>query len=302
MSTITLKPGYLVGLATAIKGGVQYSRKDLNAADAAADAAIVVEEGAAASAWETVKVVDDPQEHERAVKVRGKARSLITGVCIASPFGLLCPKEKEELLKQQLEEAKQRVADFNATAQKTRVDIWCIMGQIVESDTEAAKGIAAEIHGLIAEMEEGIAGRDAEKIREAARKAKALGGMLDENLAGKVSKAIEIARAGAREIVKHLEDRGSASLILVADTQMQALRDARAAFLDMDEPVPVEPLPVTSARALDVDEPSFEEQEIVSNESRLRSVPLDTGEDVDASRAVDSDVAGYAAVTDMDVE
>jgi len=33
----------------------------------------------------------DPAEHETAIKARGKARSVITGVCNASNFGLLCP-------------------------------------------------------------------------------------------------------------------------------------------------------------------------------------------------------------------
>lgn len=290
MSSIKLKPGLLVALSTRVEGGVQYQRKDLSAERAAEEAAGAVE-GAAVEAWETVKVTEDPEEHGRAVKARGRARTLVTGVCISSPFGLLCPSAREAELDGAITLSRQVVDEFNATARTTRIDVWVLRGQIVESDTDAARGIAAEIQGLLAEMQSGIVARDADAIREAARKAKALGSMLEGAHAERVSRSVEIARTAAREIVRTISKCGDAALPLIADTKLAALRDAEQSFLDLDGPGEVAASVPVDASALDLGgEGNGEIREKVGIEE---SGDLDLG-DVDATRAVDEDAASYA--------
>lgn len=284
--TITLKPGFLVALSTRVEGGVKYGRKPIDDKEqAAADVAISVTDENDVSAWQTVKVVEDPVEHGDAIKVRSKVRSLVTGVCITSPFGLLCPSAKLADLDRVVDEARTLAATFNDKAKHTRVDVWIIRGQIVESDTDAVRAISAEIRGLLDEMGQGIKDRDVATIRAAAAKAKSLGGMLDGEVAGKVRKAVEEARAAAREIVKTVEDRGSAAeVILIADTK-KGIEEARFAFLDLDVPevrAAGEAMAPTVARDVDLGDGD----------------PEPTPDDVDASRAVDRDVAEYSKAAD----
>src|SRR5512137_764344 len=108
----TLRPGILVSLKTQINGGVSYRRIDLDPAH--------LEDGMQKSRWETTKVVQDPEELERAVKVRGRIRTIIVAVCVESEHGLLCPVNRERELRAALEEARTLADGFNATAKTTR--------------------------------------------------------------------------------------------------------------------------------------------------------------------------------------
>ena len=189
-------------------------------------------------------------------------------------------------LDQALGESRELVLTFNGSAVHTRIDVWCIRGQIVESDTDAAKAISSEIAAILADMQQGIVDRDAAAIRESARKARALGGMLDEASAEKVSKSVEKARAAAKEIVKTIEERGHANLILVADSYVNEIATARTAFLDLEEPTQAtegEMLAPVLPKGLDLDE------DVSAPEGDGDGNP----EDVDASRAVDEDAANY---------
>ena len=71
--------------------------------------------------WQTERTIRDPAEHEEAIKVRTRCRSLITGVCSTSSFGLLCPEAWEGRLADAVEEAQEMVAAFNGKAALTRI-------------------------------------------------------------------------------------------------------------------------------------------------------------------------------------
>ena len=248
-----LRPGWLVSLRTTIDGGVAYTRRDLsvNAGEVSAP------DSAAVAKWETVRVTVDPAEHERAVKARAKSRALITGVCAASEFGLLCPSDKGEALANAIDAAQAVVAAHNATAQTTRIGFAILRGKIAGDDAEAARAVAGEVRGLLASLDAGIRACDPAAIREAANKARSLGAMLTEETATRVQSAIQEARDAAREITRRVIKGGELAETVLREIQIDAIKTASASFLDVEDAAPVEALPVAAA-ALDV-APSPEE-------------------------------------------
>jgi hypothetical protein len=247
MSTTTLRPGLLVSLHTSIHGGVRYTRVDLDANAPADDGPATVEK------WETTKVIDDPQEYERAVKVRGKCSSLIRGCCAHSAFGLLCAVAEEEKLDAAFRDAATLADTFNRQARTVRIGVYMLKGRIAESDTEAARAIASEIRGLLDAMKAGIAEVDVSKIRDAANKAKRIGGMLNGSVSESVNAAIQEARDAARDIVKRVANGADKATIILTDYKLKELDSARFSFLDLDAPSTsvIVDLP---PRALDMDE------------------------------------------------
>lgn len=223
-----LKPGLLVSLKTSVRGGVNYRRVDLESDH-------TDEKGARVARWETLREIPDPAEFERAHAARGKARSLVAGVCCPSSFGLLCPSDKEVELKAAIEEARSVTRAHNAAAVLTQVSVYVLMGRIAQTDEEAARAISAELRELLEQMQAGITAADPEAIREAANKARALGGMLSAEVAGKVSAAVKEARDAARLIVAKVEKAGLTAADVVKVCSVQAIESARFAFLDLEE-------------------------------------------------------------------
>lgn len=227
MKTSVLKPGLLVSLKTTTRGGVNYKRIDLEVDH-------TTEEGSRVAKWETQREIPDPEEFERASAARGKARSLVASVCCVSSFGLLCPSEKEAELSAAVEEAREVARAHNAGATLTQVQVFVIVGRVAQDDAEAARAIAGEVRELLDAMRDGIKAADPAAIREAANKARALGAMLSEDVAGKVESAIEQARKAARKIVRGIEKDGLSAAEVVAFCNVQAIESARFAFLDLD--------------------------------------------------------------------
>jgi hypothetical protein len=240
MRTATLRPGLLVSLKTTVKGGVEYTRTDL-------ETARTKDDGAIESRWETQKRIDDPAEFERATQARNAARRMIAKICAVSDFGLLCPSDREADLSKAIEEARALARAHNDSAARTQVEIFCIAGRIAQDDAEAQRAINSEIRGLISEMEEGIKAADPKRIRDAATAAKGLGAMLTEDAGRKVSAMIEEARDAARAIVKRVQKEGEAAATVIAECKVEALNAARFAFLDYDEPKAVESLPIVAS-------------------------------------------------------
>jgi hypothetical protein len=88
---------------------------------------------------------------------------------------------------------------------------------------------------LLADMREGVAKADPEAIREAARKARELDGMLSPELAGKVSLAIIEARKAARIITARVAKAGETAADVVRELGVKQMEAARFAFLDLEE-------------------------------------------------------------------
>ena len=251
MTTSFIKPGILVSLKSTVSGGISYNRRDL--------AAETTENGSHRSKWETECVVEDPAEHERATKVRGKALGLIRAVCSPTAFGLLCPLENEGKLDDAVKQARALIAEYRTTAAHTDVTVFCLKGRIASTDEEAARAIGDEVSSLIQSMNGAIDRLDADAIREAANKARAMSAMLSEERAEKVNGAIEQARKAARDIVRRVTKGGEKAAIVLADIQRGAIESARIAFLDIDTPEGVtgEALPAVEVQRvaeLDVEE------------------------------------------------
>jgi len=247
IATSVLKPGYMVSLKTAVKGGVLYERRDL-------EANYTNENGESVARWETTRRIDDPAEHARAVKVRSQAMTIIRRICIASGFGLLCRAEREAELDAAIKEARAVVDAFNVEAQTCHVAVNVMKGYIAPTDEEAARGIANEVRELLESMQSGIAQVDVKAIRDAANKARQVGTMLDGAQATKVSMAVEVARSAAREITKRIEKGGEDAKRVLAEMSgsTAAIEATRIAFLDFEPEVKIDSLPGVDARDVEV--------------------------------------------------
>jgi hypothetical protein len=248
--TTLLRPGILVSLKTTLRGGVSYSRVDLDAEKP---------EGRAVERWETTKIVDDPAEHKRATKARSAAGAKVRSVCAPTAFGLLCPEGDEAKLNAAIEEARAIVSAHNADARSTHVDVFVLKGRIASTDDEAARAIASDVRDLLDTMQAGIKAGDVAKIREAANKATQLGRILDPAQEEKMSQAIQTARSAARAIVKRVQKDGEDAALVIQELSTAAIERARFAFLDLDEaPAPEgEAMPAVNVQRfaeLDTDE------------------------------------------------
>src|SRR5882762_4674000 len=144
--TRTIRPGLLVSLKTTVTGNVSYRKVDLEAAH-------IDDDGALRASWTTDKKVTDPAEHDEAVKVRGKCRSLITTLCAQSDFGLLCRQDNRADLDKAISEAQDLAREFNGRSSLTRVTIFAVIGVIAEDDAQATKAINSEVSALLSRME-----------------------------------------------------------------------------------------------------------------------------------------------------
>jgi hypothetical protein len=220
-----------------MNGGVEYRRVDLDASSTV--------DGPRVERWETTKVVADPAEHERAVKIRGKASNLIRGACTRSDFGLLCPSANEEALDARIAEARQLVAEFNRNASTISIGVYALKGRIAESDNEAARAILSEMRELLGQMRNGIRMGDIASVREAASQAKRVALMLDPDTQKTIEAAVDEARVMARRATQ-LADAGPDAVKAYAESvTFDALDESRFAFLDTDEPA----APVAAAAA-----------------------------------------------------
>jgi hypothetical protein len=231
VKTHVIKPGLLVALKSSVEGGVSYQRRDLDADKI---------EGSDVARWETTRVIDDPAEHERAIKARGKALSAIRGVCSPTTFGLLCPVDREAELDAAVKVAREIIDAHNADANCTRVKVYVLKGRIASTDEEAARAISQEVKSLVDSMSAGIDKLDPEAIREAAQKAQQMAAMLGDEQIQAVAGAVEAARKAARTIVKRIQKDGEQASIVMMDLQRGAIERARIAFLDLDDAPKVE--------------------------------------------------------------
>lgn len=238
----TMRPGLLVSLNTSVGGAnVQYSRRDVEPDHFTGD-------GTRKAIWETARVIQDPAEHEEAIKVRSKCRTLITRQCSPSSFGLLCPESNQDNLGNAIDEARELAARFNARASLTRIGVYVIAGRISPDDVEAVRAINSEVRDLLSTMEDGLRRLDVKAVREAADRARGIASMLSPEAAERAQKAIEVARRAARQIVK----AGEEVAIEVDQATLEVIRTSRLSFLDLEDAPEMEE-PAEAARAIDLD-------------------------------------------------
>jgi hypothetical protein len=236
----TLRPGLLVSLKTSIVGNAEYRRFTIEADH-------ITEEGSRRAKWETERVILDPVERKRASETRSKCRALVSRVCSASTFGLLCPEDRRGELDDAVREAQRLSREFNMNATLTRVHVYVIAGRIAPDDEQAARAIASDVRGLLEEMEQAIQRLDVKAVRDAANRAKSMGQMLTPGAAERVKLAVDAARTIAKRIVK----AGEESAAVIDQMLVKRITDSRTAFLDLDEQAIEVSAPTSEARAVD---------------------------------------------------
>lgn len=220
----TLRPGLLVNLSTRVQGNVSYDKIDIEPDHKD-------EDGARRARWETERTIKEPEEHQAAIQVRSKARSLIVSVCSNTGFGLLCPLTEAGKLDAAIEEADKLINEFNRRARITQVKVFVLCGRVEPNDAAAVRAIKGEIESLVEQMESGVRNLDVGAIRDAANKAREMGTMLSPEASEPVKAAIKAARAAARQITKAGEEGG----VVVDQAILTELAQARTRFLDLDD-------------------------------------------------------------------
>jgi hypothetical protein len=222
----TIRPGMLVGLKTRIQGGVTYSTSEES----------LERDGCEEDkTWRTLRHVEDVEELASATEVRNKAGSLIRLVCIPTPFGLVCPKERRTELGERITDAQKRIQEHNKTAVHTKIDLYVIQGEIADNDKQAVLAILSEVRDALDEMKRGVETVNVKTIRDAALKAKNIGQMLPKDQEERVSKAVAAARSAARLIAKRIEKGGELASIVLKEISMKPIDDLRFSFLDMED-------------------------------------------------------------------
>jgi len=263
LTVSTLKPGLLVSLKTSIVGNVSYSKTVL-------DHGSTLEDGTLKSKWETEKAVADAEEHEKAVKVRGQARSLVSGICANSSFGLLCPDSKAAELEAALRAARLMIDDFNSSSKLSKISLTMLTGRIAQDDVEAARAINSEMQDLMKAMQDGIATLDVNKVRDAANRARGISQMLTPTAQERVQNTIKVAREAAKKIVKASE----AVATEIDQTAIDAIGRARTAFLDIDMPHAEIDAPTAEGRAIDL-EPEVDGAVIAAQAPKAQAVQIE---------------------------
>jgi len=236
-ATSTLRPGLLVSLSVSSEGNVSYDKVDLEN--------MRTNRGAAVAKWETTRTIDDPDELERARKAQSKARSAISSVCVHTAHGLLCPTADRDLLDRAIAEARNIVETFNSTANITRVRLYVMTGEIAQDDLSAVQAINREVADLLETMARGVNNLDVRVIRDAADRAKQVGGMLTPDAEARIQLAVDTARKVAVDIVK----AGEAAAMEIDRAAIRKITEQRTAFLDFGEVQVAKP--AAQARAVD---------------------------------------------------
>ncbi len=250
----TLRPGLLVSLRTTIKGNVKYFTNVIEGDH-------TTEDGERRARWDTTRTIRDPDEHERAVKVRSLVRSKIQGACVATEHALLCPKELENDLDEAVEEARRLAREFNSTATQTEVRVNIVVGEIGSDDARAIRALNSEISDLMASMAEGLKTLNVEQVRKAANQARTVGAMLTPAAQERVQAAVDAARKTAREIVK----AGEGAEVEIDAAAIRRVMEARTSFLDVEDDAAELAEVQPTARPVDVD---------LSEPTEMQSAPM----------------------------
>lgn len=239
----TIRPGLLVALKTSVNGNVHYHKQELG---------VTNEGGAEVVKWETERTIKDPKEFKAAGQVRMKCRGFIINVCAQSTFGLLCPEDKADQLAEAIAKAQKLANTFNEKAKVTRVNVNVIAGRVAADDVEATRAINGEVRDLLERMETGVKRMDVAAIRDAAKRAKDLSGIVAPGSNEKLQEAINVAREAAKKLVK----AGETAARQVDKEALAKLKGSRTAFLDLDLDGSHEPIKVqktkTKGRAIDL--------------------------------------------------
>lgn len=241
----TLRPGLLVALNTSVKGNVSYAQRELEGTH-------LDENGQEVARWETVRTITDPDEHVAAGKCRSKMRAAITSITTTTAFGLLCPEEKADDLREAIRQAQALADEFNEQARLSRITINVLYGRIAQDDVEATKAITAEIRSLMVDMQAGVENLDPDLVQESYNKAKALGAMLSDEAKARSEVAIEAGKQARRQMVK-LAKAGETLSVEVRKAAIAKIDMARTSFLDLDDDREVQAVEET-APALDFDD------------------------------------------------
>ena len=242
----TIRPGVLVTLKTALTGNVRYFTTDIEREH-------LLDNGQTSEAeWNTRRITLDKEEHERAVKVRSKCRSLVTGVCTAGNF-LMCRQDRRDQLELAIKEAEGLAREFNASATVTRLGFYAGLTEVAPDDARWIAIVNSEVRDLLNAMEKGVKNLDPKAIRAAANEAQSVGKVLSLEAQERLQSSINAVRKQARKMVQ----AGETAAIEIDQSLFATLEQSRTAFLELDAPLADATAPEAEGRGVDFDAPTL---------------------------------------------
>lgn len=226
----SVKEGILVVFSVRLEGGVHYNRRDLKHEQVDRKDKLT---------WETRRIITDKVEYREAERVRSAARYEVTKVCVnTGAFGLICPVDQELDLDIAVSKARAKIDEFNESSVYTKITMHLIKGRFVSSDEEAVAAVSYEVKGLLGKLEAALRSADPDAIRAAAKAAREMAPLLDDNASEAVSAAVAEARLAARTIVRRVEDAAEDAADVAREANpaaYSAIAMARFAVLGTDE-------------------------------------------------------------------
>ena len=200
----------------------------------------------------TVRV--DPEEWDRASKVRLKARSLVVSVCAKTPWGLIADLDREDDLAGAFLAARAQVDEFNEGSSHYEVKASWFPGVTSGTDASEAANVRVEVIDMVNRLDAALKSADVRNIRKiCGDELRQVNMLLDPDIEQhKAVKAlIRRAQETARALVKAGEDNADAIVEVLRDADMSPVAAARAQFATSPVPVPTEvpENPVPAARA-----------------------------------------------------
>jgi hypothetical protein len=225
---VALRPGFAVQIKCPVEGGVTYRVQPI-LADAPSEG------GESVAKWETTRITADAAEHAAAVALRAKVRNGLTAHCYrVGVFGLMADAPGHAALAEATIAAHAEVDAFNASARTCRISLGVLSTVVRSDDAETVRAIRSEIGSMLREVDAGIKAADPERIRKACNEARVAGQALSADASQAVADAVEAARKVARDMVKRVKESGEGAADTLRTIKLDALRDARIAFLDLD--------------------------------------------------------------------
>jgi len=253
-----IKPGILVTQVVSIEGGVHYSREYETP---------IFQDKSEIREWTTTARVDDIEERQEAQRVRSKIYNLVKSVCIKTPVGLICEKEKESDLRKILLQTAEEKDNFNEKSKTCRLHSYHACFEVKEDNHQTIAAILDQIANVAKDVTDSISADDkkvleqaprkllkgmnpdailllpieqkdsiiarirAELIRNAIKDIKGVEKLLPQETKEETKKIINEARAIARKLCHEVERRKGSLEEVLNEVNLSGIKKSRAAFV-----------------------------------------------------------------------
>lgn len=193
-----LKPATILVHRCARRGGLHYKRKNEQTIE---DSKSNPEKREKLT-WESERVIDDKEEYDAAISLRGRCLYAVRKLGRSNELGILVRADRMKEIDEELEKWNKEMDEFNAKAKHCEVENFVMKFDISGDNTEVLKIMLRDLGELLNDLTVAMKKADPKSIREVITKLKNFDELLPDTTAKVVGTAIEGARELARGISK----------------------------------------------------------------------------------------------------